>query len=150
MSTPAPEHHHFGQTLAQLSRLFQSELSARLAAAGLTEARVAHAHVVAYIGAEGSRLSDLAAQARMTPPAMAELVDDLERLGIVERLPDPSDRRAKLIRLTGPGQEAARIADRTIGGMEAELARRVGPNRFEAAARTLDDLIRALDAGRHG
>jgi DNA-binding MarR family transcriptional regulator len=150
VSTPAPEQRHFGQTLGQLSRLFQSELSARLATAGLTEARVAHAQVVAHIGTEGSRLSELAARARMTPPAMAELVDDLERLGIVERLPDPTDRRAKLIRLTGPGREAARIADRTIGGMEAELARRVGPNRFEAAARTLDDLIRSLDAGAHG
>ena len=49
-----------------------------------------HTHVTAYIKAEGSRLTDLAAQARMTRPAMAELVDDLERLGIVERRPDPS------------------------------------------------------------
>jgi DNA-binding MarR family transcriptional regulator len=147
VSTPAPEQHHFGHSLVQLSRLFQSELSARLVSAGFTEGRVAHAHVTAHIEAEGSRLSELATRARMTLPAMAELIDDLERLGIVERLPDPSDRRAKLIRLTGPGREAARIADRTIEGIEAELARRVGPNRFEAAARTLDDLIRSLDAG---
>lgn len=147
MPTPAPERHDFGRLLAQLTRLFQNELTARLIAAGLTEPRAAHTQITAHIDAAGSRLSELAARARMTLPAMAELVDDLERLGIVERRPDPRDGRAKLIVLTGPGREAARVADLAIGQIEAEYARRVGPNRFEAAARALDDLLRSLDAG---
>jgi DNA-binding MarR family transcriptional regulator len=54
----------------------------------------------------------LAIQARITLPAMSELVDDLERLGIVERRPDPSDGRGKLIRLTDAGWEAMRTARR--------------------------------------
>lgn len=150
MPSPASERLQFGQLLVQVTRLFQNELVARLVAAGLTEARVAHTHVTAHIDADGSRLSELAGRARMTLPAMAELVDDLERLGIVERLPDPGDRRAKLIRLTDAGWAAMDIANRTIAEIEAEYARQVGPNRFEAAARTLDDLLRSLDAGAHG
>jgi DNA-binding MarR family transcriptional regulator len=122
----------------------QTELFERLRAAGLEDARVAHTHVTAYIKADGSRLSELAAMARMTPPAMSGLVNDLERLGIVERRPDPSDGRAKLICLTDDGWDAIRIAQGTIRQMEDDYARIVGRRRFESAAGTLDELMRAL------
>jgi DNA-binding MarR family transcriptional regulator len=137
---------HIGQLLVQLTRLFQTELFARLVASGLTDARVSHTHVTAYIKADGSRLSELAAQARMTLPAMSELVDDLQRLGIVERRPDPSDGRAKLICLTDAGWEAMRTARRVIGEIEADYAQRVGAEEFEATAQTLDALLRSLTA----
>lgn len=137
---------HIGQLLTQLTRLFQTELFERLVAAGLEDARVSHTHVTAYIKADGSRLTELAAQARMTLPAMSELVDDLQRIGIVERRPDPSDGRAKLICLTDAGWEAMRTARRVIAEIEADYARRLGPERFENAAQTLDELLRALTA----
>lgn len=146
MSTPAEDRRHIGQLLVQLTRLFQTELFDGLVAAGLTDARVPHTHVTAYIKAEGSRLTELAAQARMTLPAMAELVDDLERLGIVERRPDPRDRRAKLIVLTPAGRDAMRTARRVIGAIEQEWAQQVGREEFEAAAGTLERLLRALTA----
>jgi DNA-binding MarR family transcriptional regulator len=80
----------------------------------------------------------------MTLPAMSELVDDLQRIGIVERRPDPSDGRAKLICLTDAGWEAMRTARRVIAEIEADYAQLVGPERFEAAAQTLDELLRGL------
>jgi DNA-binding MarR family transcriptional regulator len=137
---------HIGQLLTQLTRLFQTELFERLVAAGLEEARVPHTHVTAYIKAEGSRLTELAAMARMTLPAMSELVDDLQRIGIVERRPDPGDGRAKLICLTDAGWDAMRTARQAIADIEAEYARLVGAEEFEAAARTLDELLRGLRA----
>lgn len=136
---------HIGQLLTQLTRLFQTELFERLVAAGLEQARVPHTHVTAYIKAEGSRLTELAAMARMTLPAMSELVDDLQRIGIVERRPDPSDGRAKLICLTDAGWDAMRTARQAIADIEAEYARLVGAEEFEAAARTLDELLRGLN-----
>lgn len=142
MSTP--ERLHIGQLLVQLTRVFQTDLFDRLVAAGLTEARVPHTHVTAHIKAEGSRLTDLAAQARMTLPAMSELVDDLQRLGIVERRPDPRDGRAKLICLTEDGWAAMRTARGVIADIEADYAARVGRERFEQAAATLDALLRDL------
>lgn len=146
MSTSPANRRHFGQLLAQLTRLFQTELFDRLLAAGLEDARVPHTHVTAYIKAEGSRLTELAAQARMTLPAMSELVNDLQRLGIVERSPDPSDRRAKLICLTDAGWEAMQTGRRAIAQIEADYAQVVGPERFEEAAKTLDELLRGLDS----
>ena len=146
MSTIPPSRLHLGQLLVQLTRIFQTQLFDGLVAAGLSEARVPHTHVTAYIKADGSRLTELAEQARMTLPAMSELVDDLQRLGIVERRPDPRDRRAKLICLTDTGWDAMRTARSIIAAIEADWGERVGVDRFEATARTLDALLRDLTA----
>jgi DNA-binding MarR family transcriptional regulator len=146
LSNSLPSRAHVGQLLVQLTRLFQTELFERLKAAGLEDARVAHTHVTAYIKADGSRLTDLAAQARMTLPAMSELVDDLQRLGVVERRPDPSDGRAKLICLTEAGWDAMRTGRRAIAEIESDYAELVGRARFEQATETLDELLRALDS----
>lgn len=146
MSTIPPSRLHLGQLLVQLTRIFQTQLFDGLVAAGLSEARVPHTHVTAYIKADGSRLTELAEQARMTLPAMSELVDDLQRLGIVERRPDPRDRRAKLICLTDIGWDAMRTARSIIAAIEADWGERVGVDRFEATAQTLDALLRDLTA----
>ena len=146
MSTIPPSRLHLGQLLVQLTRIFQTQVFDGLVAAGLSEARVPHTHVTAYIKADGSRLTELAEQARMTLPAMSELVDDLQRLGIVERRPDPRDRRAKLICLTDIGWDAMRTARSIIAAIEADWGERVGVDRFEATAQTLDALLRDLTA----
>ena len=141
---------HIGQLLVQTTRHFQAELFRRLAEAGLEGVRPPHTHVSAYIKAEGSRLTDLARDARMTVPAMLELVDDLERLGYAERRPDPSDRRAKLVTLTEQGWTAMRLAQGIIADLEAEYARAMGARRFEQFAATFDALLKHLDAEAGG
>lgn len=146
MPNASPPRLHIGQLLTQLTRLFQTELFDRLIAAGLQDARVPHTHVTAYIKAEGSRLTELATQARMTLPAMSELVDDLQRIGIVERRPDPSDGRAKLICLTDAGWEVMNTGRRVIAEIEADYAELVGAGRFEDAAQTLNELLARLDS----
>lgn len=146
MSSAPHSRLHLGQLLVQLTRIFQNQLFDGLVAAGLSEARVPHTYVTAYIKAEGSRLTELAAQARMTLSAMSELVDDLQRLGIVERRPDPLDGRAKLICLTDAGWDAMRTARGIIASIEADWAERVGPERFDATAQTLDALLHHLTA----
>lgn len=147
---PDPARLHIGQLLVQLTRELQQELFARLVAAGLEDARIAHTHVTAYIKADGSRLTELAAMARMTLPAMSETVNDLERLGVVERRPDPTDGRAKLIVLTDLGWEVMGTARGIIRDLEAEYAARVGARDFEAAAQTLDRLLRSLSEAPSG
>jgi DNA-binding MarR family transcriptional regulator len=146
-STPAtilaPKRLHIGQLLVHLTRQFQTELYARLLDAGFEGARVPHTHVTAYIKAEGSRLTDLATQARMTRPAMAELVDDLQRLGIVERRPDPSDGRAKLICLTEQGWVAMRTGHQIIAQLEADYAQLIGHERFDTMCQAMQALLTA-------
>jgi DNA-binding MarR family transcriptional regulator len=85
----------------------------------------------------GRRLTDLAAIADMTKQAMGEFVSDLAEGGYVTIEPDPADRRAKLVRLTGRGREASAVARRQLGNVERLWAERLGADEIV----TLRDLL---------
>jgi DNA-binding MarR family transcriptional regulator len=105
---------------------------------------MAHSMVFVHIDLDGIRLTELAARASMTPQAMGELVDDLQQLGYVERIPDPTDRRAKLIVLTDRGFDNLQATFDTIAGIEAELEGVLGRRGLVALRASL----RAIIAGR--
>ena len=102
-----------------------------------------HSAVFAQIRAEGSRLTELARGANMTPQAMGELVDELETLGYVERRPDPTDRRAKLIVLTSRGHECIAAGIATIQGIEEHIDQILGPRGHAQLRRLLSTLLTA-------
>lgn len=102
-----------------------------------------HSAVFAQIKTEGSRLTDLAHGANITPQAMGELVDELEELGYVERRPDPTDRRAKLIVLTDRGRACIAAGISTINGIEQRITQTLG----ERGHRQLRSLLDRLLAG---
>jgi DNA-binding MarR family transcriptional regulator len=83
------------------------------------------------------RLSDLAERLRIVPRSTTEVVDALEAAGLVERRPDPDDRRATLVTLTPRGTEVAEAA---------RAARAAGAERFFATLSPADraDLARIL------
>jgi DNA-binding MarR family transcriptional regulator len=117
-------------------------LHRRFAERGHPEIRPAHDNVMQFLDDGGTRVSELAARAQMTKQAMAELVAHLERLGYVERVPDPSDRRAKLVRATQRGKQLYGIAREVVAEMEAEWTRLLGP----AKMRRLRELLEELNA----
>lgn len=102
-----------------------------------------HSAVFAQIKADGSRLTALARGANMTPQAMGELVDELEEMGYLERRPDPSDRRAKLIVLTETGRACVAAGVATVGGIEERITATLG-ERGHRQLRAL--LAKLLDA----
>ncbi len=75
----------------------------------------------------GSRLTDLAASAQVTKQTASLLVAALEQQGLVERVPDPADGRARLIRFTRRGRAAAAEAAQVVMGVEQEWADHLGP-----------------------
>jgi DNA-binding MarR family transcriptional regulator len=102
-----------------------------------------HSAVFAQIDPEGSRLTDLARRANITPQAMGELIDELEDLGYVTREPDPSDRRAKLIVLTASGRAAIEAGKQTIVGLEARITEILGQEGHRTLREMLDKLLTA-------
>lgn len=114
----------------------------RVVAAGFPQ-RPAHSAVFAHIDVEGgTRLTTLAARANITPQAIGELVDDLERQGYVRRRPDPDDRRAKRIVLTARGTACVRAAQGAIADLEGELHDAIGGKQLEALHEALVAIIR--------
>lgn len=119
---------------------------AGLAARGFDDVRPAHFTVFQHMPLAGIRLTDLADAALMTKQSMGYLVDDLEALGYVERAPDPSDRRAKLVRLTERGRRVDETVRQVILDIDDEWAARLGPQEYEQLTRLLRALIASLEA----
>ena len=105
-----------------------------------------HSAVFAQIDADGSRLTDLARRANITPQAMGELVDELEDLGYVTRRPDPSDRRAKLIVLTARGRAAVEAGKRTIDRLEDDITDLLGEQGHTTLRKLLGLLLARTDS----
>ncbi|MGB2939996.1 MAG: MarR family transcriptional regulator [Candidatus Dormiibacterota bacterium] len=129
----------------------QSHITRRLGDMGFDDLSEAHMAVFIHIdhdrkGGEhdGSRLTTLAQRAQMTLQSMGYLVDNLEARGYVERVPDPVDGRAKLIRLTQRGWQLHDAADRVGPELEADWEARMGPARYARLRALLEELAQAL------
>jgi len=100
---------------------------------------VAQSRLAQRIADEGTRLTELADRAQVTKQTASLLVAALEREGLVERVPDPADGRARLIRLSARGQEAAERAKEVVLGVEREWTEHLGP---ELSDRLREGLVR--------
>jgi DNA-binding MarR family transcriptional regulator len=116
---------------------------------GFDDVTIAQARVLARVGSKGTRITDLAEQARVTKQSAASLVEQLEKAGYVERVPDPTDGRARLVRLTARLQRVAEAADAEVERVLAEWADHVGEDRLEQLHETLRDLRGITDPWWH-
>src|SRR3954447_12775917 len=117
-------------------------------ASGITDITLAQARIAARIGPHGTRVSDLAEQARVTKQSAGFLVEQLEAAGYVERVPDPADRRARLVRLTGRADRVVTVANTEVERVLAEWADHVGADRLQQMYETLLDLRAITDPWR--
>jgi|SRR5215208_1749024 len=120
--------------------LSEEHLFSRLAEAGYPELRPAHGCVFGTISRGGDRLTVLAERADMTKQAVGEAVSELERIGYVERVPDPSDGRAKIIRLTKHGEAAWEIGWNALAEFRARWEERYGRERVSDAIALLEQI----------
>ena len=132
------------ELLFRAARLVNERAIARIQRAGASNLRLAHTGLFPHITDAGIRQTELADKLGVTKQAIGPLVDDLERDGVVERIPDPADARAKLVRWTAKGRRALREGLGVLAQLEAELAEEVGPRKLAALADTLEALIAAV------
>jgi DNA-binding MarR family transcriptional regulator len=133
--------HHIGRLLLQAQRAFNARAIDKLRARGYTGLSVSHTSVLPHIDPEGIRITTLAERTGMTKQGMGQLVSDLERQGIIERVPDPADGRATLIRFTEAGWQYLRDASEIKTELEAEYSRLLGAERFALLCDTLAALV---------
>jgi DNA-binding MarR family transcriptional regulator len=143
--TPArrrPE--NLGILLREPYRVANDQLHRRFAERGHPEIRTPHGNVFAFLDDDGTRVSVLAERAQVTKQSMAELVAHLERHGYVERVRDPSDGRAKLVRATRKGNQLYAIAREFVAQTEKEWTRRLGQAKMRQLRALLEELNQAL------
>ena len=143
-SSPPVGTDNFGNLLREPGRVIQELVAQEVARRGFDDLRPALLAVGQHVRADGSRVTELAELSMLTKPTVVHMVDELERLGYVERRPDPADGRAKLVLLTGRGREAeaaGREAITQIRDACEELIGRPTMTRLEADLRTLRDAL---------
>ena len=96
--------------------------------------------VFLWPGPDGQRPSDLAARMKVTKQALNYLLGDLERLGYLERHPDPDDRRARRLALTDRGRQLVPVIRGAVSRTERDWAASLGEARFEQLRELLVEL----------
>lgn len=138
---------HVAQLLGAVVRAMETDLHRRLRAAGFADVRPAHFAVFRHMTPEGSRLTELAGRAQMTKQSVGELVSYLEDRGYLERLPDPSDGRVKIIKLTARGEASRAAASEAFRAIEADWSRHVGAKRIVELRATLAEIAALKSPG---
>jgi DNA-binding MarR family transcriptional regulator len=127
--------------LTLAAQRLNDRLHERLRAAGFADQRPGDDPAFAHIPPEGIRLTELAGRAGVTKQAMGEVVDSLASRGYVERRPDPTDGRAKVIAFAPRGWAAIEVALDAFDEIERELAATIGQRRIADLRRTLTAIV---------
>lgn len=121
-------------------RAIIDEVHAELARQGHGQARPLHGFVLQAVGRNGVSATELGRRLGVSKQAAAKHVDALERLGYLERVPDSSDGRSKIIKLTDRGWDMLARSGQIFDQIRARWADSIGADRLRA----LDDDLRKV------
>ncbi len=137
--------HHVGRLLLLAHRAFSARAAALLQERGYPEVALRHIDLLPHIDVGGTRSTELAGRVGMSKQGMGKLVAELEGLGLVERVPDPADGRAMLVRFTDAGMQLLSVAVEVVQALEEEYRAVLG----DADLHTLKtSLARIVERGR--
>jgi DNA-binding MarR family transcriptional regulator len=120
----------------------QRRMLERLHEHGFDDLDAAHLNVFHYPGPQGAKPSELASRLRVSKQALNYLLGELERLGYLERRPDPDDLRSKRVALTRRGTSVIRVIRGAVAELEEEWKQQLGRRRFADLRALLDELNR--------
>jgi DNA-binding MarR family transcriptional regulator len=136
--------HNLGRMLAELASYFHHRVLAHLHAHGYKDLRPSHLGILMNTSLEGTRQTILAQRTAISRQAVGQVVDDLEKLGYLKRIPDPSDARSVLIGFTQHGKQMLTTAMAGIDATEQAYAAIVGQRQATSLRRSLTKLVEAL------
>lgn len=145
-----PLEDHVGWRLWRLSELWKSQFVGAMVETGHTWFAEARGNVVRHLGPKGLPQSKLVLRMGLTKQAVQQLLDELVLDGIVERKPDPHDKRGKLIVLTQKGLRALHDANQIKKRIERDYEKLIGPRKFGVLMETLEELAAALKQCKTG
>jgi DNA-binding MarR family transcriptional regulator len=121
-------------------RSLDDEIEAALRDRGISDLRPTPAATLLLVDRTGTRLTELATRAGITKQAMMQAIDELQELGCVRRVPDQTDSRAKVVRLTAKGLRHRAAARKSIQAVEARIRRGLGDRRYDVLRYTLTEM----------
>jgi DNA-binding MarR family transcriptional regulator len=144
VEAPFPTHAPIALLLRLLYQHHAQDIEAALSEAGFGDLRPPHANVFPFVPPQGITVSELAELARVRKQTMAQAVEQLERMGYVERRPNPRDRRSRLVFLTERGASVKPVTHATAARVEEHWAELTSPEELEAMRASLMRLLAEL------
>lgn len=135
-----------GLLLVTLNDAFKQRLFEGYEVAGFGDVRPAYHVVFELLRPEGERVIDLARKAQTTKQAMGYLVSYLEERGYLERIPDPNDGRAQIVRRTERGRQVNELARRLTLEIQQQWAAQFGSENMERLIVMLRGLAKSIGA----
>jgi DNA-binding MarR family transcriptional regulator len=140
-SRPLSEPQYFLlEPMRSIEQRVHREMLQALASAGYREVRVPHIAFLAHMTTDGRRLTEFAELMQVTKAAVTQLVDHLERHGLVERVPDPTDRRATIVRATPAADVGFAVARDRLAHIESRWERSLGRDQLRTLTAQLYQL----------
>jgi DNA-binding MarR family transcriptional regulator len=150
MTLPAGEdhahdwrHQNVGRLLLNGFRHFEAYLLQRLQEQGYSDVRPVHLSVMRQMDIDGTRITTIAERARITKQAISQFVGECESLDLIERRPDPTDGRAKMVCFTARGLRLIEDSQGIFAAFEADVIAILGRANYSK----MKDSLAALDAG---
>jgi len=136
------------QLLFKAARLLDEEAVRRVASKpGRKQLRRSHLSLLPHLDLEGTRITDLAERVGVTKQAISQLVDELEAMGVLERVADPDDARARRVVLTRAGREGIFEGLSVLQGLEKELEQGIGTKPMQELRRAMIAILGIVPPG---
>lgn len=135
---------HLAVYLRFLQQWIRERMYLGVVAAGYDDLSPAHVSMIRYPSLHGLRPTDVAIQMHMSKQAVNDLLAGLEQRGYLTRVPDPTDRRARMIQLTDKGLAMERVAAACSQAAEDELTELVGSKQVENVRQSMRVVIDRL------
>lgn len=142
MKIPVP---NVARALLTVSRAHASAVVARLAQRGYVDFPFSSASVLWLINKGGTRSTILAQRAGVTKQAMSQLVRLMERQGYFEQVPDTSDTRAKVVKMTPRGEAVKAACEQVREELNRKTAKLIGEENAREMELHLDAMTRLFN-----
>lgn len=136
---------HPGLLMFIAARHVESRVQEAIQAAGYDDLTLAQARLMARVPEEGIRLTRLAESAQVTKQTAGFLVDQLVKAGYADRVPDPTDARARLVVLAPRSRGVQKVARKVERQIEREWTAHLGELRMASLQAALEDLREITD-----
>jgi DNA-binding MarR family transcriptional regulator len=137
---------HIGLWLWRAAMDWRGRMRAEMAVRGYPWHSEARGEVLAHLGPAGISQSELTTRMGFTKQAVQQLIDQLAEDGVVHRLPDPHDKRAKRIELTELGLRDLAERNRVKRGIEDAYRQKLGDRRYKRLEKALRRLVAEEEA----
>lgn len=136
----------FGFLVTDVARLYRAEIDRRITDAGL-EITPAEARTLVHAARNGPvRQAVLAERMGIEAMTLSGHLDRLEERGMIRRVADPDDRRAKQVHLTDAAGQVLDAIHRISGAIRGAVAETVAPDEWDGLNRALKNIRNDLVA----